>query len=100
MVNNKGILTSLGVGFCPCHDGVVQYTTVIASGSPKNNSNNKNMARITSLGVSTCGHITVALQGSNSVFCEGKGSHDLKDSGQNCGQYVLVKAYDKVLVQD
>lgn len=98
MGNQKGIISSLGIGICPCHDGSVQYTTLISSGSPKDYSSGKNSARITSLGVSTCGHITIALQGSGTVFYEGKKSHDIGDCGQNCGQYVLVRAYNKVIV--
>lgn len=87
-----GYVTSLGVGRCPCHPPfpVIDYTTVINVGASTVTTNNLATAVVGSLGISSCGHVTVALVGSGTVLAENAGVHRVGDTGANCGQYTLT----------
>lgn len=87
-----GKVGSIGVGTCPCHppSPPVQYNTIIASGAVNCNVNGVPMAIIGSVGISSCGHATVALTGSSTKFANGQGLHKVGDIGQNCGNYILL----------
>jgi hypothetical protein len=54
-------------------------------------------AFVGSIGISTCGHITIATTGASSTFVEGKAPHRINDLGQNCGQYILTTGANTVI---
>lgn len=54
------------------------------------NVNGVPMAIVGSVGISSCGHATVALVGSATVRANGQGLHRVGDVGQNCGNYILL----------
>lgn len=89
-MSGLGKLGSQGIGTCPCHRSPQDYITTIISGATTVNVNGVSAAQVGSLGVSTCGHMTVALSGSSSVFAEGKQVHRVGDTGENCGPYTLI----------
>lgn len=90
----------IGVGVCPCHDSPVTYTTVFVSGASSVITNNKISTIIGTIGISSCGHPTIALTGSGTVIKENKGSHRIGDTGANCGPYVVVTGSPDVDVGD
>ena len=87
-----GKLGSIGVGSCPCHPPLppVTYNTIISTGAPTVNVNGVSAAIIGSVGISSCGHATVALTGSACVIANGQGLHRTGDIGANCGNYILL----------
>jgi len=82
----------LGQGICPCHDSPVSYITTFVTGSNSVTTNGLVSTIIGTIGMSSCGHPTVALTGSSTVFKETKASHRLGDTGANCGPYVTITA--------
>lgn len=93
-----GIVGSIGVGSCPRHRRVTSYTTIIVSGAPTVLSNGAQVAQAgVSIGVSSCGHATLALTGSVSVRAEGAGVHRVGDMGRNFGPYILTSGAANVL---
>lgn len=80
----------MGIGVCPCHVSPVSYTTIFVSGAPTVNINGVSAANITTVGISSCGHPTIVLSSSGTVFANGGGLHRVGDQGQNCGNYVVV----------
>jgi hypothetical protein len=79
-----------GVGVCPCHGVPVVYTTTFHDCSPVHTTDGLNTAVITSVGISTCGHPTVALTGSPVSDVQGLAVHRIGDTGANCGGYVAI----------
>jgi uncharacterized Zn-binding protein involved in type VI secretion len=80
----------MGVGVCPCHGIPVSYTTIFTEGAPTHFTDDLNTAWVTTVGVSSCGHSTIALTGSPVVDIQGNAIHRVGDTGQNCGPYVTI----------
>lgn len=79
-----------GAGVCPSHSPPKNYITVFNIGANTVNTNSKPSITIGSVGISDCGHPTVALVGSATVIIESKGSHRIGDTGSNAGAYVAL----------
>jgi|GEM_PF-2801916 hypothetical protein len=81
----------IGVGVCPCHVPPVGYVTMFVTGCSTVKTNTRITTIITTIGVATCGHPTVALTGSSSTvnMCN-QPVHRIGDAGANCGPYVSV----------
>ena len=79
-----------GVGVCPCHIIPLPYITIFASGASSVKTNGKITTIVTTIGISTCGHPTIALTGSSTVNFENQHVHRIGDMGVNCGPYVSV----------
>ena len=94
----QGKVGSIGIGTCPCHNGSVNYTTVIADGAITVTSEGVETAIVTSMGIASCGHPTIATTGSSTVFHENQSAHRVGDLGQNCGPYTLVTGCDTINV--
>jgi len=83
----------IGVGTCPCHfPAPISYITTFATGASTVNTNGSITTIISTIGISTCGHPTVALTGSPNVNAESQPVHRLGDIGSNCGPYITVTA--------
>jgi uncharacterized Zn-binding protein involved in type VI secretion len=86
-----------GAGVCPSHSPPKNYTTVFNIGANTVNTNGLPSITMGSVGISDCGHPTIALVGSSSVFVEGKGSHRIGDTGSNAGAYVALVGSPNVI---
>jgi len=80
----------IGIGICPCHQSPVQYTTVFVTGAETVKTNELTTTIISTIGMASCGHPTVALTGSPSVLMENKPVHRIGDTGTNCGPYTSI----------
>lgn len=79
-----------GSGVCPAHVSPKTYITVFNMGANYVITNGRPSAYVGSVGISTCGHPTVALMGSPSIILESRGSHRVGDTGSNAGAYVAI----------
>lgn len=86
----------IGVGVCPHHSSPENYTTVFVSGAEDVFSNDQANCFVGSIGVSTCGHQTIAISGADDVTADGIGVHRVGDVGMNYGPYVVVSGSDDV----
>lgn len=87
----------MGVGTCPCHLSPVGYTTIFMSGASTVLTNGSITCNLTTIGIASCGHPTIALTVSGTVNAEGSGVHRIGDQGANCGGYVTVTGSDDVI---
>lgn len=94
---NVGRVGDIGIGVCPDHTSPVTYTSVLVIGSPTVFTNGVNTGFIGSIGISSCGHPTVALIGSPTVLANSKPVHRVGDLGANSGTYTLVIGSPNVL---
>lgn len=87
-----GKVGSIGTGTCPCHPPLppIPYNTILVTGAATVNVNGVPVGIVGSVGISSCGHATVALIGSATVFANGQGVHRTGDIGMNCGNYILL----------
>ena len=83
-------ITDVGVGVCPCHSSPVTYVTMFAVGDPFVDADGLQVARIGDMGISSCGHPTIAVTGSTISTASGIPTHRIGDTGQNCGSYVSI----------
>lgn len=90
----------IGQGTCPCHDDPQFYTTIFVTGAESVITNQAGTAIIGTVGVASCGHSTIALTGSSTVFAESQGVHRLGDIGENCGTYQVITASPDVFAND
>ena len=95
----SGVCTvgSIGIGVCPCHLTPVSYTTIFVSGAATVNANGSPVANLTSIGISSCGHPTVALTVSATVNANSSGAHRIGDLGSNCGSYTALTGSEDVI---
>ena len=85
-----------GVGICPHHSSPQNYVTVFSSGATDVNSNDLANCFVGTVGVSTCGHPTIALTGSDNSTADGLGLHRVGDVGANYGPYTAATGSDDV----
>lgn len=83
-------MSDTGTGICPNHSSPRQYTTIFNIGATTVLTNNFGSANLGTVGISSCGHPTIALLGSSSVNIEGKPSHRIGDTGANFGTYIAL----------
>lgn len=85
-------LNDVGLGVCPGHPIPVPFVVTITLASPTVLSTGFGVANLTSIGVATCGHTTVATMGSSTVKANGAGVHRLGDVGltQAGGTYAMT----------
>jgi hypothetical protein len=94
-------LGDIGIGVCPAHRFPLNYVTTFISGADSVFADNINVCEIGTIGISTCGHPTVALTGSGTVSIFGpQGVHRIGDTGINFGPYVAVTGSDNVSAED
>ena len=89
----------IGRGICFAHKSPTPFTTTFVSGAPTVNANEKALCEIGTRGVTSCGHNTIATQGSSTVFSSsGKAVHRVGDSGivVEGGTYIAVSGSDDV----
>lgn len=86
----------IGLGVCPHHTHPESYTTVFVSGADSVLVNDSPCAIVGTIGISTCGHMTVALTGSTTVTSENQANHRIGDIGINYGLYTTVTGSNDV----
>lgn len=92
-----------GQGICYAHSSPRPFTTTFVSGDETVNLNEKQMCTIGTLGVTSCGHRTMATTGSSTVFgTDGKAVHRVGDTGIviEGGTYVVVSGSSDVFAGD
>jgi len=82
----------IGIGVCFSHLIPVPYITVFATGSPTVNVNSVPVTIISTIGIATCGHPTIALTGSSTVKVESIPMHRAGDMGVNGGPYIAASS--------
>lgn len=87
----------IGVGVCPHHSSPEDYTTVFATGIADVTSNELSNCTTGSIGISSCGHNTVAMSGALDVTADELGIHRVGDIGMNYGPYVAVTGASDVI---
>lgn len=90
MSQQAGRTGDVGVGICFAHSPPQNYTTVLVNGSVNCNSDGLSMAFVGTPGISTCGHMTIAMTGASFVDADGIKLHRVGDTGANFGPYILV----------
>lgn len=80
----------IGIGVCPNHDPPQIYTTTFSTGAENVYADGKKVCVVGTVGISTCGHNTVAQTGSPVTIVEGKPVHRVGDIGANYGEYVVT----------
>ena len=98
-MTQKARISDIGIGTCPCHQHPISYTTIFTSGARSVDVNILGTAVIGSIGISSCGHPTIATSGASTVFSENKQVHRLGDVGSNCGSYIVTTASPNVEVE-
>lgn len=78
-------LGDIGVGVCAAHEFPIPFVTVFVTGSPNVLTNGVPSTIIGTIGISSCGHPTVAILGSGTVFANTLGVHRLGDIGSIAG---------------
>lgn len=86
----------IGVGICYDHDSPTSYTTTFISGSTTVMANGAVSCIVGTIGVSSCGHNTVALSGSPDVSHSNQPVHRVGDTGSNSGPYTVVSGSPNV----
>lgn len=88
----------MGCGSCPAHvPPPLAYQTVFASGAETVVVNGQPATIITTIGISSCGHVTLAVNGSVKTLFDGQGDHRVGDTGVNPGSYVVVSGSPNVV---
>lgn len=90
MSSEQSRLGDVGHGVCPAHKHPESYMTVFVTGADTVKTNDITSAIIGTVGVSTCGHMTVALTGSNTVRAQNEPMHRVEDVGMNYGMYTTL----------
>jgi len=83
-----------GKGVCHCHPVPINVTVQFTTGASSVLINGHVCCIVTSKGVASCGHPTVATEGSPDTFAEGQPVHRIGDAGtigpSGCGVYTVV----------
>lgn len=92
MANGPGVSRTgdLGLGICPAHNNSVTYITTLISSNPNVTADGIPIVTIGDIGISTCGHATIALTGSTFGNVNTKKIHRLGDMGTNPGPYTVI----------
>lgn len=73
------------------------YTTIFSVGIPNVLINAMPVITLGSVGISSCGHPTVALLASTTVMANNIGVHRMVDTGANFGPYIVSLASQNVI---
>ena len=88
----------IGVGTCPKHKKPRPYVTTFISGANTVSANGLPVAVAgVTMGVSSCGHPTIAVTGTPTHRVEGLPLHRVGDMGQNFGPYIVTTGSPNVL---
>jgi len=71
----------IGVGTCCAHDSCLSIVTTFQSGAPSVQTEGQTTCTLVTVGVSTCGHTSIAATVSGTVNAEGNGVHRNGDTG-------------------
>ncbi|SRR6266581_1541678 len=80
----------MGLGVCPAHHHPVTYITVFVSSNSNVTSDGIPIITVGDIGISSCGHPTVAVTGSEVGLANEKGIHRVGDMGTNPGHYTVI----------
>lgn len=81
----------IGVGVCTGHKSPRGYVTVFITGAANTTVDGSPMATVASLGVNSCGHLSMAVVGSGfSVATNGMSPHRVGDMGVSLAGGVYV----------
>lgn len=97
------IVGDLGNGTCYEHDSPTEFITTYISGADSVYINNQPATIIGTIGDADCGHSTIAVSGSGTVFIENMAVHRLGDVGailDGAGEYVSLIGSDDVFAGD
>lgn len=89
-------VSDIGIGVCPAHVVPITYTTTFITGADKIGMESLPMAFVTSIGISTCGHPTVAITGAPKMGAQSQQDHRVGDMGTNPGKYVSITGSPKI----
>ena len=87
---NVAFIGSVFKAVCCCHDGCIDVTGVIVSGSPTVFACNPSVARIGDIGIASCGHIAVIVTGSATVFTNSISTARIGDVVSGCPVGTIV----------
>jgi len=88
----------IGVGTCTAHIVPVPITVTLLTGAPTVIAVGMPVAQIGSIGMCSCGHVSVALTGAATVIAVGLGVHRLGDMGlPPGGSYNMIVGAPTVL---
>lgn len=93
-------VSDIGRGYCADHH--VTITTSFTDGAPTVFVNNQKAGTVTyTIGKATCGHNSIATQGSPNVFFENKAAHRIDDAGDvDGGHYSVVTGSPNVFINN
>lgn len=91
MSKAPGRVGDVGIGTCSPHPGTIGIITVMITGAGSVGANGRPVTNKLSLGLSTCGHISIVATTSLSTRAEGQGVHRIGDVGiLPGGSYILT----------
>lgn len=86
----------IGIGICPAHQTPVTYITTLVSSNPNVTADGIPIITVGDIGISTCGHATIALTGSTFGNINSKKIHRISDTGSNPGPYTVINGSSTV----
>lgn len=78
------------IGVCPKHGGPLTFCSVLVSGAASVLIDSQSCGNMASVGISSCGHPTIAVTGSSTVTAETYPIHRIGDIDINPGSGVMV----------
>lgn len=91
MSKAPGRVGDIGVGTCSPHPGTIPIVTQMITGSATVAANGIPVTTGLSLGLSTCGHVSIVATTSVTSIAEGQGVHRVGDIGTlPGGSYILT----------
>ena len=80
----------IGIGICYAHAHPLQYTTTFVTGIDDGLTDDLVTCIVGTIGISSCGHPTVALTGSTISTGDNEPIHRVGDTGANFGPYTSI----------
>ena len=80
----------IGIGICPSHQSATTYITTFISSNLDVTADGIPVITIGDIGISTCGHPTIAITGAQFRNVNAKKVHRKDDMGTNPGPYIVV----------
>jgi hypothetical protein len=91
MSKPPGRIGDIGIGTCSPHPGTIGIITTMVTGAATVGANGIPVTTRLSLGLSTCGHVSIVSGSSQTTRAEGQGVHRIGDLGLlPGGTYILT----------
>lgn len=91
MSKPHGRVGDIGIGTCSPHPGTIGIVTMMITGARSVGANGRPVTTKISLGLSSCGHISLVVTTSKTARAEGQGVHRVGDVGiLPGGAYILA----------